>query len=40
MSETELWYKKMGFAENPFSIKPAIYSDSVYGYPNVIAEVA
>jgi hypothetical protein len=30
----------MGFAENPFSIKPAIYSDSVYGYPNVIAEVA
>ncbi|MDI6737337.1 MAG: ATP-binding protein [Nanoarchaeota archaeon] len=40
MKETELWYRKLGFAENPFSIKPGIYSDSVYGYPNVIAEVA
>lgn len=40
MTETELWYRRMGFAENPFSIKPGIYSDSVYGYPNVIGEVA
>lgn len=40
MKETELWYRKLGFAENPFSIKPGLYSDSVYGYPNVIAEVA
>lgn len=40
MSETDIWYNKLGFAENPFSIKPAIYSDSVYGYPNIIAEVA
>ncbi|MDD4878449.1 MAG: hypothetical protein PHO02_05440 [Candidatus Nanoarchaeia archaeon] len=40
MRETELWYRKIGFAENPFSIKPGIYSDSVYGYSNVISEVA
>ncbi|MFH1064951.1 MAG: hypothetical protein V1734_00395 [Nanoarchaeota archaeon] len=39
MSVTDVWYNKLGFAENPFSIKPAIYSDSVYGYPNIIAEV-
>lgn len=40
MKDTEVWYRKYGFAENPFSIKPGIYSENVYGYPAVINEVA
>lgn len=39
MNGTELWYRKKGFAENPFSIKPAIYSDGLYGHSNTISEV-
>ena len=39
MKEKQIWYRQLGFAENPFSIKPAIYSDGLYGYPHVITEV-
>ncbi len=39
MNEKEIWYRKLGFAENPFSIKPAIYTDGLYGYPQIIPEV-
>lgn len=39
MKGKEIWYRQLGFAENPFSIKPAIYNDGLYGYPHVISEV-
>ncbi len=35
----ELWYKQLGFYNNPFSIKPAAYHDNLYGYDNMIGEV-
>ena len=28
----EIWFKKIGFYNNPFSIKPAAFSDDIYGY--------
>lgn len=33
----EIWFKRIGFYNNPFSIKPAAFSDEIYGYN--IAEV-
>ncbi len=35
----ELWYKQLGFYNNPFSIKPAAYHDNLYGYDDAIGEV-
>ncbi len=32
MEQTELWYKKLGFYNNPFSIKPAAFHSEVVGY--------
>ncbi len=32
MSQTELWYKKLGFFNNPFSIKPAAFHSEIIGY--------
>lgn len=34
------WYKKLGFFNNPFSIKPAPYSDELAGYDNVLREIS
>ena len=28
----EIWYKEIGFSNNPFSIKPAAYHNELYGY--------
>lgn len=28
----EIWFKKLGFYNNPFSIKPAAFSDEIYGH--------
>ncbi len=28
----EIWYKELGFYNNPFSIKPAAYHNELYGY--------
>ncbi|MGE0793369.1 MAG: hypothetical protein AB7V77_04305 [Candidatus Woesearchaeota archaeon] len=28
----EIWYEKLGFKENPFSIKPAFFDDEIIGY--------
>jgi|SRR3989344_141382 len=28
----EIWFKKLGFYNNPFSIKPAAFSDELFGY--------
>jgi energy-coupling factor transporter ATP-binding protein EcfA2 len=35
----ELWYRQLGFYNNPFSIKPAAYHDNLYGYDVAINEV-
>ncbi len=32
MSQTELWYNKLGFFNNPFSIKPAAFHSEIIGY--------
>ena len=28
----DIWFKKLGFYNNPFSIKPAAFGDELYGY--------
>ncbi len=35
----ELWYRQLGFYNNPFSIKPAAYTDSVFGHEAAMQEV-
>ncbi|MBI2133543.1 ATP-binding protein [Candidatus Woesearchaeota archaeon] len=32
MSQTELWYNRLGFYNNPFSIKPAAFHSEIIGY--------
>jgi len=35
-----IWFRELGFFNNPFSIKPAIYSDAVVGYDEVVDEIS
>ncbi|MFH1972002.1 MAG: hypothetical protein ABIJ18_00830 [archaeon] len=35
-----LWFRELGFFNNPFSIKPAFFSDKVIGYESLIDEVS
>ncbi|MFH1456283.1 MAG: hypothetical protein ABIF40_05025 [archaeon] len=35
-----LWYKQLGFNNNPFSIKPAIFSDELLGLDKLMDEIA
>lgn len=35
----ETWYNKVGFYNNPFSIKPAAFHDDLLGYDNLIKDV-
>jgi Cdc6-like AAA superfamily ATPase len=35
----ELWYEKLGFFENPFSIKPIHSNEELFGYDKEIKEV-
>lgn len=35
----DLWYRQLGFYNNPFSIKPAAYHDKVYGNEAAIEQV-
>lgn len=35
----ELWYKQLGFYNNPFSIKPAAYHDNVFGHDAAIQDI-
>lgn len=35
----ELWYRQLGFYNNPFSIKPAAYHDNLFGYDTAISYV-
>lgn len=33
------WYKKLGFFENPFSIKPAAFSYDIVGYDELLKDI-
>ncbi|MFH1331667.1 MAG: AAA family ATPase [archaeon] len=35
----ELWYKQIGFYNNPFSIKPAAFHDQLFGYDAAIEQI-
>ncbi len=35
-----VWFRELGFFNNPFSIKPAIYSDQIVGYEEIVDEIA
>lgn len=35
-----VWFRELGFYSNPFSIKPAAFHDTLYGYDSVIEEVS
>jgi hypothetical protein len=35
-----VWFRELGFFNNPFSIKPAIFSDKVVGYEEVVDEIS
>jgi len=34
-----IWYKQLGFYNNPFSIKPAAFHDNLFGYEDLVARV-
>jgi energy-coupling factor transporter ATP-binding protein EcfA2 len=34
-----IWYRELGFHNNPFSIKPAAYHDKLFGYEDAVAKV-
>lgn len=35
----ELWYRQLGFYNNPFSIKPAAFHDKLFGYDAAIEQL-
>jgi hypothetical protein len=35
-----VWFRELGFFNNPFSIKPAMFSDKVVGYEEVVDEIS
>lgn len=37
---SSVWFRDLGFHNNPFSIKPAAYHDQVLGYDKVVDEVS
>ncbi len=39
MKAKEIWYKQLGFHNNPFSIKPAAFYDDLLGYDHVVKKV-
>jgi len=39
MKVKEIWYKQLGFHNNPFSIKPAAFYDELLGYDHVVKKV-
>ncbi|MBU2589256.1 MAG: hypothetical protein KJ939_02265 [Nanoarchaeota archaeon] len=39
MKTKEIWYKQLGFHNNPFSIKPAAFYDELLGYDHVVKKV-
>lgn len=39
MRKEDIWYKKIGLKENPFNIKPAFFSDEIFGYDKDIDSI-
>lgn len=37
--EDKIWYRELGYYSNPFSIKPAAFTDKVHGYEEMINEI-
>ena len=37
---TDIWYRQLGFHNNPLSIKPAAYTDNITGYKEQIDEAS
>lgn len=37
--EDKIWYRELGYHGNPFSIKPAAFTDKVYGYEEMVNEI-
>lgn len=37
--EDKIWYRELGYHSNPFSIKPAAFTDKVQGYEEMINEI-
>ena len=35
----KVWYRQLGFFNNPFSIKPAAFTDDVFGYDDIVREM-
>lgn len=35
-----LWYRRLGFHNNPFSIKPAVFHDGLMGYEDLLDDVS
>jgi hypothetical protein len=35
-----VWFRDLGFHNNPFSIKPAVFNDNVMGYEKIIDEIS
>ena len=35
----KLWYQQLGFRENPFSIKPAVFGNKLVSYNPFIEEL-
>ena len=35
----EVWYKELGFYNNPFSIKPAAYHPDLFGYEETVQDI-
>jgi hypothetical protein len=40
MNKKEVWFKGLGFHNNPFSIKPAAFHDRVFGYDKAIDDIS
>ncbi len=37
--EDKIWYRELGYYNNPFSIKPAAFTDKVHGYEELVNEI-
>lgn len=35
----KIWFRELGFYSNPFSIKPAAFTDTVFGYEEMVNEI-
>ena len=37
--KVETWYNKLGFYNNPFSIKPAAFNDDIFGLGGTVENI-